>query len=104
THVYASAGNYTVTLGVTGSSGQQSSTNRTVSVAQPAPAIPPVSAAFGWAPPSPRVGAAVNFADQSSGSPTQWFWWFGDGSTSASRNPSHAYNIAGTYTVTLQVW
>jgi len=103
-HVYASAGSYTVTLGVSGSSGQQASTNRTVTVNAPAPVIPPVNAVFGYGPLSPKVGQSIGFVDQSGGSPTQWFWWFGDGATSASRNPSHTYNLAGTYTVTLQVW
>jgi PKD repeat protein len=104
THIFANAGIHNVTLSVTGNSGQQSSTTRGVSVTAPTPATPPVAAAFDFAPPAPKVGQAVNFNDQSSGSPTQWFWWFGDGATSSSRNPSHAYSIAGTYPVTLQVW
>lgn len=31
-----------------------------------------------------------------------WFWDFGDGSTSVLQNPNHAYNTAGTYTVSLK--
>lgn len=104
THMYQSAGTYTVSLGVAGNSGQQSATSRNVTVSAPAPAIPPVNAAFGFSPNAPRVGQPVTFNDQSGGSPTQWFWWFGDGATSASRNPQHVFTLPGTYSVTLQVW
>jgi PKD repeat protein len=103
THTYASAGTYTIVLTVTGG-GTNSTTNRVVSVAAPVPVAPPAAAAFAFGPLSPKVGETVSFTDQSDGSPTQWFWWFGDGGTSSSKNPSHAYAVAGTYSVTLQVW
>jgi len=54
----------------------------------------------------------VNFTDLSTGtciwkpgpwSPTAWTWHFGDGASSPSQNPSHTYNVPGTYTVTLIV-
>ena len=45
----------------------------------------------------------VGFTDVSSGSPTSWAWDFGDGGTSAQRNPTHTYSTAGSYTVTLTV-
>jgi PKD repeat protein len=49
---------------------------------------------------------AVKFTDLSTGSPTQWAWDFGDGSTSSERNPTHSYTTFGSsstsrYTVTL---
>jgi PKD repeat protein len=34
---------------------------------------------------------------------TTWLWEFGDGQSSTEENPSHAYNNAGTYTITLTV-
>lgn len=40
-----------------------------------------------------------NFADTSTGSPTSWYWNFGDSIGSISRNPSHVYQKAGTYSV-----
>ena len=43
----------------------------------------------------------VRFTDQSVGDPTSWFWQFGDGTTSTSRNPEHTYQVPGIYTVTL---
>ena len=45
----------------------------------------------------------VNFIDKSSGLPGTWVWDFGDGYTSNIKNPTHEYNIAGTYNVTLTV-
>jgi PKD repeat protein len=49
------------------------------------------------------ASASVNFLDQSTGEITGWLWDFGDGSTSAERNPTHTYVGAGTYNVTLTV-
>lgn len=45
----------------------------------------------------------VQFTDMSTGSPTSWSWDFGDGNTSTVQNPTHTYNEAGNYTVTLTV-
>ncbi|AAM06600.1 PKD domain-containing protein [Methanosarcina acetivorans] len=42
----------------------------------------------------------VQFADLSTGSPDEWSWNFGDGSSSIEQNPVHTYTSAGTYTVT----
>jgi gliding motility-associated-like protein len=44
--------------------------------------------------------ALINFTDQSS-NVTSWAWTFGDGGTSTTANPSHAYAGIGTYTVYL---
>jgi len=51
-------------------------------------------------------GLTCTFADGSSdsdGSITGWAWDFGDESSSSAQNPSHTYQAAGTYTVTLTV-
>jgi len=48
------------------------------------------------------VGEAVQFADQSTGEPTAWYWDFGDGTNSAEQNPSHGYAETGSYTVVLK--
>jgi DNA-binding beta-propeller fold protein YncE len=45
---------------------------------------------------------AVSFTDASENSPTSWAWDFGDGETSAERNPIHSYQAAGHHTVTLR--
>lgn len=45
----------------------------------------------------------VNFTQQSTGSPTQYLWDFGDGQTSTLADPPHTYQNNGTYTVSLTV-
>ena len=52
------------------------------------------------------TGLTVAFTDTStdSGGPVVgWSWAFGDGGTSTSQHPTHGYNTAGAYTVTLTV-
>jgi gliding motility-associated-like protein len=46
---------------------------------------------------------AVSFKDLSTGAPIYWTWDFGNGQISSLQNPSTAYSIPGTYTVTLIV-
>jgi len=46
---------------------------------------------------------AIQFTDESTGQPTEWFWAFGDGETSTLQNPEHTYESAGSYTVSLTV-
>lgn len=54
---------------------------------------------------SPTSGCApliVEFTDSSTGiGINEWSWDFGDGGTSNEKDPSHTYNAAGTYTVSL---
>jgi YVTN family beta-propeller protein len=45
----------------------------------------------------------ITFFDNSTGSPTSWFWDFGDGITSTEQNPTHVYSAMGGYTVNLTV-
>lgn len=47
--------------------------------------------------------SAYQFSDSSTGSPTSWFWDFGDGETSVERSPAHVYLTCGVFTVSLQV-
>jgi PKD repeat protein len=65
-----------------------------------APSSPP-SAEFHGTPTTGDAPLAVNFTDDSTGSPTGWSWDFGDGSTSTEQNPAHTYSSPGTYTVKL---
>lgn len=44
----------------------------------------------------------IQFTDMSGGVDS-WLWNFGDGTNSTLQNPSHCYNTAGTYTVSLTV-
>ena len=46
----------------------------------------------------------VRFTDDSTGTPPRsWNWDFGDGQTSADRDPVHAYVLPGSCTVTLTI-
>ncbi|HEY3569022.1 MAG TPA: PKD domain-containing protein [Thermoanaerobaculia bacterium] len=95
-HSYAVAGTYTVSLTVMNASGQSSTKRQFVTVT----AGDPLLAAFTFS----ASGLKVLFMDASIGTPTSWVWHFGDGSGPVStRNPSHTYAAAGTYTVTLTV-
>jgi len=60
-------------------------------------------AAFSASPVGGTAPLVVNFSDQSTGLPNSWNWNFGDGATSTTQNPSHVYDNAGTYTVSLTV-
>ena len=53
-------------------------------------------------------GTSVAFSDTSQAGPggspiAARTWDFGDGTTSTDQNPTHAYAVPGTYTVTLTV-
>jgi PKD repeat protein len=45
----------------------------------------------------------IGFTDESAGMPVSWLWGFGDGATSAEKDPVHTYNSAGNYEVSLTV-
>ncbi len=47
------------------------------------------------------VPLTVTFIDKSSGPHDEWSWYFGDGDSSNDTNPTHTYDSASTYTVTL---
>ena len=46
-------------------------------------------------------GNSVSFTDLSTGSPSSWFWDFGDGSSSILQNPNHTFFNIGAYNVSL---
>lgn len=61
------------------------------------------TAGFTATPTSGAPPLKVVFSDQSTGDVESRQWKFGDGKTSTSRNPTHTYDKAGEYTVTLTV-
>lgn len=66
----------------------------------------PPNANFNWSPKPGVVGQPVYFTDLSGdpdGNVVAWLWNFGDGNGTTVRNPSHTYDTADTYTVTLTV-
>jgi len=61
---------------------------------------PPVADFYGT-PTTGNNSLTVNFYDTSTGgSPNNWYWDFGDGSSIWARNPTHTYSSSGWYTVT----
>ena len=105
-HTYALAGTYTVSLTVTDNQGATGSngTTATISAAPPGNQAPTANANGPYAG---ETGVAVAFSSAGSVDPdgtiAGYSWDFGDGSTSALANPSHAYALAGPYTATLTV-
>jgi PKD repeat protein len=97
-HTYTKVGTYAVRLTVANAFGTSSKTKSGYITT----GVPPTADFTSGA----RTGATpltVAFTDASKGGPTSWSWNFGDGSTSTTRNPTHTYTTAGTYTVTLTV-
>ncbi|MEM2583283.1 MAG: PKD domain-containing protein [Candidatus Thermoplasmatota archaeon] len=59
---------------------------------------------FYWEPSQPTDLEEVHFYDNSSGEIIAWIWYFGDGSSSTEKNPTHKYDDNGTYEVRLVIW
>lgn len=93
-HSYAAPGTYAATLQVSNAGGSSSKSQFVTVTLGSAP-----TASFDFT----VTGNQVNFVDKSTGNPTSWSWVFGDGGSSTSQNPIHAYGAAGSYTVTLTV-
>jgi len=96
-HTYAQAGQYIVTLTVTGQDGRTDTTQREVTVQAPAPV-----AAFN-AQQVEDAPLTVQFDSSGSQNAAAYQWDFGDGQGSNEPNPRHTYAQAGQYIVTLTV-
>lgn len=98
-YVYGNPGIYDVTLTVTNGPGSSASLTKDDYIS--------VSTSSTYNFTSDKTSGprplTVQFTDQSGGGPTAWNWAFGDGQTSTVQNPSHIYNVVGTYTVSLDV-
>ncbi|MGA1839222.1 MAG: PKD domain-containing protein, partial [bacterium] len=96
TYTFNSAGAYSVSLTVANAEGSDNETKVDyISV------TPPPCADFSATPLTGPAPLTVNFTNLSTGNPFSWSWNFGDGSYSSFKNPTHTYNNAGTYTVSL---
>ena len=98
-HNYTSGGPFTVKLTATSNSGCLDDSLRAVTniYAQP-------HAAFTVDSVESCFGGTFNFTDQSTATNStvaQWFWDFGDGTTSTVQNPNKQYSAVGSYTVKL---
>ncbi|WP_235284827.1 PKD domain-containing protein, partial [Methanosarcina sp. 2.H.T.1A.15] len=100
THTYSLAGDYTVNLTVSNPNGTDSKT-AVINVLEKEIVILPV-ADFTASPTSGSAPLSVQFNDRSQNALSR-SWNFGDGTTSADRNPTHTYSLEGKYTVSLTV-
>jgi PKD repeat protein len=104
THTFGDAGNHNVTLTVTNDRGLSSSTTQAVNVGTASVPTP----AFTFSPAGPSVNQTI-FFNGSTSTPgeghaiTSYRWTFGDGTTASGVTVSHAFTVAGTYTVQLTV-
>ncbi len=97
THTYLSAGNYTITLVVTTTTGCKDSISQSITI-NPLPI-----ANFSFGLPPFYAGVDVNMNDQSSGA-SSWNWDFGDDlGTSNIQNPVYNYTVPGVYVITQYV-
>ena len=64
-------------------------------------------ASFTYSPLAPQVNDTIAFdasgCSDTDGTIVSYVWDFGDGETSSSQNPTHAYALEGSYSVTLTV-
>jgi len=97
-HLYNTPGIYWVTLTVGNSEGCENDTTQEILVKEP----PDAQFAFE----NNCQGLPTQFTDQSVtfvGWMTDWYWDFGDDSTSTLQNPTHVYLSSGTFDVKLIV-
>jgi len=66
---------------------------------------PSLNASTSANPTTVPTGDNIDFTGSATGGvePYTWNWDFGDGNTSTSQNPTHAYESSGTFTATLTV-
>ena len=101
-HSYDTPGTYAVSFTVTNDETSQTE-GKPGFIQVTSPAVTQLLADFSAHPTSGEVPLTVNFTDQSTGNITAWLWDYGDGGTGIERNPTHVYEKAGTYTVSLTV-
>ena len=97
-HEYEAQGVYSVSLTINGSGGQSQETKPNYITV-----YTPVTAEFSATPAEGQNPLTVDFTNLSSGDFDSFLWEFGDSNTSDLENPTHVYNNAGTYSVSLTV-
>ena len=102
-HVYQSAGSFTVTLTVTDSKGATGTASRTITVTANAPPI----AAFTAAPAGGSAPLTVSFNASTSSDPdgsiVTYEWTFDDGASGTGPSTQHTYVNGGSFNVRLKV-
>ena len=103
-HVYASDGLYEVTLTVISETGCEAISTEHVCVGEVDPGDPECEAWFEVLnTDSLTVEFVSYFETQDSAAAVSWLWDFGDGNTSTEENPTHEYDTAGIYEVSLTI-
>ena len=99
THTYANPGQYTVKLTVTDALGLTAVKTSTVTV------VANQSPTAGFTTTTDQLSVAVDAGTSSDpdGDIATYAWDFGDGKKGTGKNAEHAYDVPGTYTVTLTV-
>jgi PKD repeat protein len=103
THIYKTAGNYTVRLNVTDNEGLTGHITKTLKI------ITYPTAVFTWSPLNPQSSKPItfnaSFSEANSGKIISYTWDFGDNNVTTTTNPIivHIYNLFGNYSVTLTV-
>jgi PKD repeat protein len=99
---YQMAGSYTARLTVTDNQGATGSATVTIAVAanQPPTATATASPTSGQAP---LLVSFTGMGNDPDGTIVSYSWTFGDGGTSTQQNPSHTYQMAGSYNAILTV-
>ena len=98
-HTYTSPGTYSVSQTVWNSDG--SDTELKTNYITVGESLAPV-AAFTADHTSICPGDTVTFTDESTNTPTEWYWDFGDFNTSILQSPSHTYAFNGLFSVALE--
>jgi len=102
-HVYASDGLYEVTLTIISETGCEASSTEHVCVGG-YQANPDCEVSFEVLNTDSLVVEFVSyFETQDSAAAVSWLWDFGDGNTSTEENPTHEYDTAGIYEVSLTI-
>ena len=98
-HTYPSSGTFTVSLTVSGPGGSHTETKKDyISILE----LPPV-ADFIADTTQGLIPLKIHFTDRSTGHVKIWYWDFGDGQISIDQHPTHVYQKADSFTVTLLV-
>ncbi|MCB8998447.1 MAG: PKD domain-containing protein [Bacteroidales bacterium] len=95
THVYQVARDYKVSITVTNACG--STTQSEIYTVQNKLKLCDAQFDYG-------EDGGIYFSDQSAGTPTRWYWDFGDGEYSTDQYPYHVYARDGIYTVVLTIF